>query len=161
MNKVIGIIVIAIVIIGGFFVLRTDEEVVVKNTPNEISEEMVENKNTETQNTTESASNSEEQEEVVVRLTDSGFVPKVVTINQGESVTWINESGNGMWVASANHPTHTVYPEKSDDNCLGSDFDACRSFENSESWSFTFDTIGEWKYHNHVRASQTGTVIVE
>ena len=61
----------------------------------------------------------------VVTYTASGFSPTTVTISKGESVTWKNESNRRMWVASAVHPTHTIYPEQTDVDCLGSSFDAC------------------------------------
>jgi hypothetical protein len=66
-----------------------------------------------------------------------------------------------MWVASAQHPTHTVYPEKTDADCLGSAFDACEGVSPGNSWSFTFNEVGEWGYHNHLRANHWGRVIVE
>ena len=91
----------------------------------------------------------------------SGFSPNPVTIKKGETVTWKNESGREMWVASAMHPTHAVYPEKTDSDCLGSALDACVGIPNGDSWSFTFNTAGEWGYHDHLRSSNFGKVIVQ
>jgi len=61
------------------------------------------------------------------------------------------------------HPTHTVYPGSDVKKC-GSDesiFDACKGLEQGESFSFTFNEIGSWGYHDHLRASTTGKIVVE
>ena len=69
-----------------------------------------------------------------VIYTDSGFSPASVEISAGDSVTFTNNASRTMWVASAMHPTHSMYPEKSSDNCLGSSFDACKDLSQGESW---------------------------
>ena len=97
----------------------------------------------------------------VVTYTASGFSPTTVTISKGESVTWKNESNRRMWVASAVHPTHTIYPEQTDVDCLGSSFDACAGAGVGASYEFTFNEVGTWKYHNHLGVFNTGTIIVE
>jgi plastocyanin len=106
-------------------------------------------------------SSNEESDVGIVTYTDSGFSPKTITIEQGDAVTFINNSSRNMWVASNRHPTHNEYPEESDEDCLGSSFDACRGISVGDSWIFTFDYVGEWGYHDHLNASRTGTVIVE
>jgi len=98
---------------------------------------------------------------VIVTYSNDGFSPQEITINKGESVTFINESGRGMWIASALHPTHKNYPIKSDSDCLGSSFDQCQNSEPGATWSFTFNVEGEHGFHNHIRANHFGKVIVE
>jgi plastocyanin len=99
----------------------------------------------------------------VIRYTADGFTPDTITIQQGETVTWISE-GPSMWVASDRHPTHTQYAGSTEsEHCQDGDptgavFDACRS---QQEYSFTFTKTGEWSYHNHLRAGHGGTVIVE
>lgn len=56
-----------------------------------------------------------------------------------------------MWVASNPHPIHTNYPA----------FDEKAPVINGSSWSFTFDKIGTWGYHNHRNPSSGGTIVVE
>lgn len=97
---------------------------------------------------------------LVVTYTDKGFTPKIIEIDAGDTVVFVNNSSRGMWVASNIHPTHTLYPETSDSDCLGSSFDACTSTQVGESWSFTFDSAGSWDYHDHMKASRTGTIDV-
>ena len=89
----------------------------------------------------------------------SGFQPQTITIRKGQTVTWKNNSDAPVWPASAMHPTHSVYPTTG--GCIGSTFDACKNLSNGESWSFQFDEIGSWKYHNHLRGGDYGIVIVQ
>jgi plastocyanin len=89
------------------------------------------------------------------------FSPSSVTVKKGEIVRWVNNSSQATWPASAIHPTHSVYPEKTSSDCLGSAFDACKGLKQGESWDFKFNTPGEWRYHDHLHASQTGVVIVQ
>ena len=51
--------------------------------------------------------------ESVITFTDAGFVPSSVTIKKGQTVRWANNSGSKVWPASAVHPEHSVYPQKS------------------------------------------------
>lgn len=96
----------------------------------------------------------------IVIYTETGFEPTTVTIKKGQSVSFKNKSGRAMWVASALHPSHAVYPEKTANDCLGSAFDACRDIADGEDWSFTFNSVGSWGYHDHLRATKFGKVIV-
>jgi hypothetical protein len=70
-----------------------------------------------------------------------------------------------MWVASANHPSHTAYNGTSlREHCpdtANSAFDECSATAAGTSWSFTFDKTGSWGFHNHVNASEYGKVIVQ
>lgn len=101
----------------------------------------------------------------VVILTDAGYSPTTMTIKKGETVVFKNESSDSMWTASAMHPTHTAYSGTSvDQHCpdtAGTAFDACRAYLPGESWSFVFNKIGSWKYHNHLNSTQWGTVVVQ
>jgi len=96
----------------------------------------------------------------VISYTKEGFRPETLTIEQGETVRFVNNSNGGMWVASAIHPTHAAYPIKGENDCLGSSFDQCDDSLPGSFWEFTFDAEGEHGYHNHVRASDWGKVIV-
>ena len=94
-----------------------------------------------------------------ITITAEGFSPKTITIKAGDTVTFVNEDSNQHWPASAMHPTHNVYPESG--GCIGSKFDACKGLEQGESFSFTFNEKGSWKYHDHLSVPSTGTVVVE
>ena len=99
--------------------------------------------------------------DVTVTYSDAGFSPKSVTVLVGTKVIFVNQSTKNMWVASAKHPDHTVYSGTSlAQHCpdtANSAFDQCST---STSYSFTFNKVGTWKYHNHVNASDFGTVVV-
>ena len=100
-----------------------------------------------------------------VTYSNSGFSPSVVTIQRGNTVTFTNNSSGQMWTASAIHPTHRVYPGTDIDQCgsapTGTMFDACTGTSPRNSWPFTFQNAGTWKYHNHLNPGHTGTIIVE
>ncbi|MEK9184849.1 MAG: hypothetical protein AAB866_01640 [Patescibacteria group bacterium] len=94
-----------------------------------------------------------------IEILSSGFSPSTLTINSGDVVTWTNrDSYSSHWPASAIHPAHSVYPETG--GCIGSKFDACQGLSNGETYSFTFNEKGTWKYHDHLNPSETGTIIV-
>jgi len=102
-------------------------------------------------------------EVVVLTYTRSGFNPKTITVEKGTTVEFRNEDDGSMWVASVVHPTHKVYPGSDIQKCFdGSDtsvlFDSCQIVE---TYSFTFDEVGKWRYHNHRKASHSGEIIVE
>lgn len=97
-------------------------------------------------------------------FTDSGFSPKSVTIAKGGAVTFVDQSGRGMWVASDAHPTHTQFDGTSrSQHCTSgyagqAPFDQCAV---GSSYSFTFNKAGSFGFHNHAAAQFAGTVIVQ
>ena len=94
-----------------------------------------------------------------VEITASGFSPATLTVHQGDTVMFVNKDSSTHWPASAVHPTHNVYPESG--GCIGSKFDACKRLAEGESFSFTFNEKGSWKYHDHLNPRNTGTIVVE
>ena len=103
----------------------------------------------------------------VIEMTSSGFAPSMLTVSKGDTVNWINRDTEKHWPASAVHPTHTVYPGSDIKKCFeaGTDktsiFDACRGLDPGESYSFTFNEIGTWGYHDHLNAKLFGKVTVK
>ncbi len=91
----------------------------------------------------------------------SGYSPSSVTIKKGGTVTWVDQGTGKMWTASASHPTHTVYAgttlQEHCDDTTDTSFDQCK---NSSQYSFTFDKVGTWRYHNHSQSSHFGSVTV-
>lgn len=85
-----------------------------------------------------------------VSYTNSCFTPSSVSIKNGDTVTFVNNSNKNMWPASDPHPQHTLYPE----------FDARKDIAPGGSYSFTFTRIGSWGYHDHNKPSCHGTVVV-
>ena len=103
----------------------------------------------------ESISEPEVREEqaasIEVRVAGGGFDPERVTITVGETVRWVNVSGDFLWPASNVHPTHELYPG----------FDAGRPIAPQGAWSFTFYSAGVWGYHDHMNPARTAIVVVE
>lgn len=83
-----------------------------------------------------------------VAYASDGFSPATITVAKDTAVTFTNESGSPMWVASAPHPVHTNYPA----------FDQKAS---ADTYSFTFTEPGTYMYHNHLNPNHKGKVIVE
>lgn len=98
-----------------------------------------------------------------VTLTANGFSPATVTIKEGGTVTFVNQGGGPMWVASDPHPTHEGYDgtTRSQHCAVGysgpTPFDQCTT---GDSYSFTFNSVGTWGYHNHMQHSDIGTITV-
>ena len=103
--------------------------------------------------------------ENVIEITSSGFSPGTLTISKGEKVTWINHDTEKHWPASASHPTHTVYPGSDISKCQTAEkdtiFDSCHGLSSGESYTFVFNEVGSWGYHDHLRANLRGTIIVQ
>lgn len=92
---------------------------------------------------------SEEYGAVITR-TKEGYVPSEVTIQKGQTVLFMNKSGQFHWPASDVHPTHRIYPE----------FDSKQPIAPDEAWVFTFDRVGEWKLHDHLHADVRSMITV-
>jgi len=90
------------------------------------------------------------QNEFLVRYTDDGFSPAEITVTPGKAVTFKNESSGGMRVASNPHPTHGFYQG----------FDQGQIVPRGGSYTFNFERVGVWGYHNHLKPAAGGTVIV-
>jgi hypothetical protein len=64
------------------------------------------------------------------------------------------------------HLSHRVYSGTSlNEHCSdisGATFDACKGFLRGEGWSFTFNKIGTWEYHDHLNpGDNTGMLVVK
>lgn len=118
-------------------------------------EDDTQNEESVTENGTDDDPNQEETKEqkmqYSVGYTSSGFTPATVTVPEGATVVFVNNSSSKMWVASDPHPVHTDY----------SAFDSRRGVSSGETYEFTFDHIGEYNYHNHLSPAHGGVVIVE
>lgn len=87
----------------------------------------------------------------IIRMTQNGFEPQTVTVDENSTVIFINQDKVDHWPASNVHPTHELYPE----------FDPQRAINPGSSWSFKPKKIGQWKYHDHLLPHLRGTLIVQ
>lgn len=92
-------------------------------------------------------------------FTEQGFVPALLTVERGTTVTFVNRTANSFWPASDPHPTHGGYPETA--SCGGSAFDACAPVPPGAAWTLKLDRIGNWAYHNHLNPGARGTIVVK
>ena len=99
-------------------------------------------------------SSAEVSGENKITYNDYGFAPQSVTVKSGESITWVNDSIRTVQVGSALHPTHTVNQE-----ITGNDF--VIELAPGESSKVQLTKTGEWGYHDHLRPSLTGKIIVQ
>jgi plastocyanin len=101
----------------------------------------------------------------VIHLSDAAIEPATLMIKPGETVIFENTGTKGHWPASNIHPTHGGYPGSHIDKCGTIEakkiFDACRALRPQETYSFTFDQPGRWKFHDHEQPELGGTIIVE
>ncbi|MEK7160255.1 MAG: cupredoxin domain-containing protein [Patescibacteria group bacterium] len=136
-NKLILVALLVVVITAGAFMLFNN------NAGNNSQTQ-------DTQNQSLTPTQAQPAQGTDVTVTSSGFEPQTVTIKTGQRVVWTNKSGGAVSVNSASHPTHLKWP-----------FLNLGNFDDGGSVSVVFEKTGKYTYHNHLNASQTGTVIVE
>ena len=115
-------------------------------------------------------------ENYIIEITSSGFSPSALNISKGDSVTWVNKDSQARWPASASHPTHTKYAGasydeegsykgslacKSEGVAKDGAFDPCEGIAPGESWTFTFEQVGSWGFHDHLVSGQFGKITVQ
>lgn len=137
-SKLVLVIVLVVLVLGGLLLFNNS------NTNNTNSD------NTTNQNLTPTKTDSVKTENADVEVTSSGFTPQTISIKAGTTVVWTNKSGGAVTVNSASHPTHLKWP-----------FLNLGKFDDGTSVSVVFEKAGTYKYHNHLDASQIGTVVVE
>lgn len=92
-----------------------------------------------------------ENETTTVIYTASGFSPDLLHVKTGAKITFKNDSGEKLWVASNPHPSHTDYHG----------FDSLKALNQGQTYTFTFNRLGTFGYHNHLRPLMMGTIVVE
>lgn len=89
-------------------------------------------------------------QKIEVAMTAKGFEPANITVKKGTKVAFVNKDTKSRWPASAPHPSHTIYPQ----------FDPKAGVAAGKNWEFTFDRVGDWKYHDHLIPTMFGSVTV-
>ena len=87
----------------------------------------------------------------IIEMTENGFEPDAVTVDQNSTIIFLNKDTQPHWPASNPHPTHELYPE----------FDPRQEVVQTESWSFRPKKIGTWKYHDHLFPHIKGVITVK
>ncbi|MDO8600507.1 MAG: Kazal-type serine protease inhibitor domain-containing protein [bacterium] len=73
--------------------------------------------------------------------------PATITIKKGTEVVWINRSVRAVWPAGGPHPKHDL-------------FDSGRGLNPGQTYSFIFEKIGKFEYHDHLDANVGGIIEV-
>ena len=100
----------------------------------------------------ESSSGSATNTEVAMTITydGKGFSESANSIKAGQTVKVVNSSDKSLSFDSDPHPVHTDNTELN-----------AGDIEPGQSKTFVIDKKGTWGYHNHLDASQHGSITVE
>lgn len=85
-----------------------------------------------------------------VVMDSSGFSPANLTIEVGDTVTFVNRDTRSRWPASGLHPTHLLCPG----------FDALEPLAKGKTYAFTFREAKECPMHDHLIPSIRGKITV-
>jgi plastocyanin len=94
--------------------------------------------------------NSSEGIASTITYDGSNFDISSATIKSGDRVKIVNDSQTALEFDSDPHPVHTDNKELNVDNV-----------KPGESKTFTITKTGTWGFHNHLNASQRGSITVE
>ncbi len=87
-----------------------------------------------------------------VEITKKGFKPETLIVKRGTVVIFTNLDKKTHRPASDPHPSHNALPG----------FDSQTKMQKGQSYSFFFDRVGKWTYHDHLNPLKLkGTIIVE
>lgn len=144
MQRKIAIVVVALAIVGAgvYFWMRTSNTPATQTTPN--------NSSAETSNDADSPATETQTVSATITYSDSGFAPETVTVKSGQTIAIKNESSTDVQFDSDPHPIHTTNEELN-----------VEIIEPGQVKTFTVTKSGTFGYHNHLNASQTGTIVIE
>ena len=145
MKAIIGVI-LAILIIGGGAVA------LVKHNDNKPAAKPASSATSTPKKATTAASNTSSSAEstapastaATVSISNFAFSPSSLTVKKGATVTWTNKDSIG----------HNVKETDGQDGPKSGDLNQ------GQSYSFTFNTVGTFKYNCSIHPNMTGTVIV-
>lgn len=147
--------IIILVILGGIFYFY-------KNTSTKMIPPAVDKSNLAPQGVPIKKESADKIPTSTVIYADTGFTPKTITIKKGTRIVFVNKTTNKMWIASDPHPTNQGYSGKPRTahcpDTSGTAFDQCNTGNN---YSFIFNKVGTWGYHNHMVDQDRGVIIVE
>lgn len=148
MNKkaIIAIVILVIVVAGATLWMLRKDPVATESSTNNTPTTSDSNANSSSPTDTVTPTGSE----AVITYSDSGYSPSSVTVKAGDKVIIKNTSSRSMQFDSDPHPAHTTNPELN----VG-------AVSPGQEMSFVVDTKGTFGYHNHLNASQKGTIIVQ
>lgn len=100
---------------------------------------------------------------ITVKYNGSSFTPASLSVAKGDTVSFINENGGRMWVGADEHPGHVEYDQTDKTTHCAAGYSGPKPFDQcgtGDSYSFTFNKVGVFDYHNHAAAQIGGTITV-
>ena len=94
----------------------------------------------------------------LISYTKGGFQPDTLTVQKGDTVRFVNNSSEQLWVASVGSGSNQIYPGTS--SCGGSTFDSCGPLQPGDFWEFTFTQSGTYDFQNNVDPTKSGTISI-
>ncbi len=107
-----------------------------------------------TQEQTTATTTADTSESVTIAFTDSGFDPISTAVKSGGEITWTNNSKSTVEIGSNPHPGHT-----DNQDITGNKF--VIELAPGESSTVTVTKSGTFGFHDHLKPSFKGTVIVK
>ncbi len=145
MKAVIAIIAVIVIVGGGAYALvkHNDKKT---STPyaSTTSSSTKPSSSTNSSSSSSSSSSTPASSTNSVDISNYAFSPSSITVKKGTTVTWTNKD------AVAHHLAETD----------GKNGPASQDLNQGQTYSFTFDTTGTFKYHCAIHPSMTGTVTV-
>lgn len=142
-KNILIIVIIVLIIVGGglltWYFLQEDTTI---NTNGSVV--------TTNDNTASLNSEKEMPAKGTVWISDGSFNPSVITIDAGDTVTWLNQDDIDRQVASDPYPSHSILPN------LFSDV-----LSTGDEYQYTFEEAGTFIYHDYLNPISKGTIIVE
>lgn len=158
-------LVIVVLVVGGVLLLSGNKSNTAPVVTQQATSTQVQASTSVQSNTSNSVSQPAAPKTVTVTYNRSSFSPSTVTINRGDTVTFVDSSSDPMLVASNVHPSHTQYDGTAMmEHCAPgyagpAPFDECKA--STGNFSFTFTKVGTWSFHNHLNAGATGKIVVQ
>ncbi len=161
-KNLVGTLVVILVVFLGVKFFRSDDDVIVESPVVTPSVEVTAEKPAQVpvkSSVTKKATIAYTQTRVLengryvstVSLTSTGFLPKVVEINKGETVRFVNKSGSAMRIASDDFGGTPLYVGLNQEKSVGQ----------NGIYELTFTDTGAWAYHNRTAPSVIGVVYVK
>ena len=143
-GAIIGTIILVLLLAGAAYALTR------KSDTTDTSTQSTTTNTTETTPTQPTTNDQNVATAATIIYDGNGFSPNKVTVKVGDKVTIKNTSSTVVEFDSDPHPVHTDNTELN-----------AGSISPGQSMTITVDKTGTWGYHNHLDASQTGTIVVQ
>ncbi len=78
-----------------------------------------------------------QEQKLEVQMADTGFTPAKLSVKKGAKITFINTGLKAHWPAAGLHSSHDLV------------YDSKKKINPGESFEFTMDKIGEYRFHDH------------